>query len=165
VIGDVEPVPEGKNTLGKEFEVAKKVAMRDHRPEVFDTNILALREHAGGAESARLYISKMADRYIVNAGEDAVGKVAGCRQVPEIEKPFASGAYSKRIVGRGDVVEVDPWLGHICLPTSISPHSDLAQDQRWGSSNHVSVFSGVLGKSEATMQNANCIAVFCGIMV
>src|SRR5262249_20185485 len=90
VIGNVEPIPLGEDAFGKEVEVPKEVARCVHRAEVFDMRILALHVNSGGAVPAGLDSRKVADRYIVSAGEDSVREIAGCSQVTVVMNRLAS---------------------------------------------------------------------------
>jgi hypothetical protein len=116
VIGNIESIPLGGDAFGEELVAVDarigiiEIAMRDHRPVICDMRIIALHENAGGAETTRLDGCKIADRYIVCTGEDAVREVAGGRQVPKVNNPLARRGRHERIfieARRGDVLEVD----------------------------------------------------------
>jgi hypothetical protein len=105
--------------------------MRDHRPVICDMRIIALHENAGGAETARFDGCKIADRYIVCVGEDAVREVAGGCQVPKVDNPLAGRRRREQIfieARGGDVLEVD--LCHDRLPLQRASF-DAMTSLRW----------------------------------
>jgi len=123
---DVKAVTVDKYPFGEKFVAVHiridliEVAMRHDRSKIVDTRVRSFDIDAGAAETARLDACKIADRYIVRSGEDAVCEVASRRQVAEVDKLLSGCVRGKRILissGRDDVLEID--LCH-CAPRKTS---------------------------------------------